>query len=328
MNDQSISDGKQADFDRREVLIAVNPNAGVSETRIAAEELAECLKASDYAVSIESNIGEIERISRERRQELKCVVAAGGDGTIGLLVNRLDPATTFAILPQGTENLLAKFLEIPFAPSRVAELVNTGIVVPLDAGRANGRLFLVMASCGFDAHVVHQVHGARKGHIRHWAYAKPIVDSIRKYRYPIVSVLCDDDLEPSRIRWAFVFNAPRYAMGLPIADGANAMDGWLDLCGFRGGNLLNGLLYFAGILTRQHRRWRDTVIRRAKRIRMSADEPVPYQIDGDPGGHLPLELEIVPKRVNIIVPVEWSKQHLHSFDSEISSTYNETQGNS
>lgn len=315
MNVKSIQNGDSADFSRREVVIAVNPNAGASETGIAARQLANCLTESGFSVSIESNIEEIERISIERSRELKCVVAAGGDGTIGLLVNRLDPGTTFAILPQGTENLLAKFLEMPFAPDRVAQVIHDGSVVQLDAGLANGQLFLVMASCGFDAHVVHQVHGKRKGHIRHWAYAKPIVDSIRKYRYPIVSVLCDDDPIPLKIKWAFVFNAPRYAMGLPIAEGANAMDGQLDLCGFRGGNLLNGLVYFAGVLLRQHRRWRDTVIRRAKRIRLTAEEQVPYQIDGDPGGHLPLDLDVVPKRVNVIVTTEWATKHLQGSDS-------------
>lgn len=102
------------------------------------------------------------------------------------------------------------------------------------------------------------------------------------------------------------------------------MDGWLDFCGFRGGNLLNGLVYFAGVLTRQHRRWRDTVIRRAKRIYLTADERVPYQIDGDPGGYLPLKLEIVPKRVNMIVTPDWAKQFQKQPVAEMASPPKET----
>ncbi len=307
-----IPDIHEADASRRDVIIAVNPNAGSTATGRAADVLAQCLTGQDYRVCIQTDLDEIDALVQKRMEQLRCVVAAGGDGTIGLLANRLPAATPFAVLPQGTENLLAKFLQMPFSPEEVAKIIDAGISVRLDAGRANDQLFLVMASCGFDAEVVHQVHQTRKGQIRHWAYAKPIINSIRKYRYPTLSIRCDDDSDPIRVKWAFVFNAPRYAMGLPIVSGADALDGKLDLCGFRGGNLINGLMYLVGIVTRQHRRWRDTVIRKVSRIRIEADEPVPFQIDGDPGGYLPLDIHVVPQRLKIIVPQAWAQNHNQS----------------
>ena len=293
----------------RQVVIAVNPTAGASETAKAAEELKSALETLGYIARTESSIQEIRRLAGEMGEDLRCVVAAGGDGTIALLANELPARTTLALLPQGTENLLAKYLGVPWAAAEAAAVMHRGLGARLDAGEANRQLFLVMSSCGFDARVVHQVHKARKGHIRHWAYAKPIVDSIRKYRYPTLNIHLDDDPEPVRVKWAFVFNAPRYAMGLPIAEEADAMDGLLDLCGFRGGNLVNGLLYLTGIVLRQHRSWQDTTLRQARRIRIEADEPVPYQIDGDPGGHLPVEIRVVPQRLSILVPESWAHRY-------------------
>ncbi|MCP4079393.1 MAG: protein BmrU [Planctomycetaceae bacterium] len=294
--------------DRRQVVIAVNPHAGAQATRIASEHLASVLRELHFEVTIETDIDKLTEIATDN-PELRCVVAAGGDGTIGLLVNRLPPHTPFTILPQGTENLLAKHLKIPFEPEAVAAMIAEGISAKLDAGRANGQLFLIMASCGFDAEVVRLVHLAREGNISHWAYAKPIFESIRKYKYPTLSIYCDDEKKPVKAKWSFVFNVPRYAMGLPIADQADAMDGHLDLCAFRGGNLLNGLLYLVGILLRRHRRWKDTRVEVLRKIRIEAEAPVPYQIDGDPGGFLPLEIEVVPQRLNIIVPKKWAGQH-------------------
>ena len=294
--------------DRRQVVIAVNPHAGAQATRIASEHLARVLRELRFEVTIETDIEKLAEIATDN-SDLRCVVAAGGDGTIGLLVNRLPPHTPFAILPQGTENLLAKHLKIPFEPEAVAAMIAEGICANLDAGRANGQLFLIMASCGFDAEVVRLVHLAREGNISHWAYAKPIFESIRKYKYPTLSIYCDDEKKPVKAKWSFVFNVPRYAMGLPIADQADAMDGHLDLCAFRGGNLLNGLLYLVGILLRRHRRWKDTRVEVLRKIRIEAEAPVPYQIDGDPGGFLPLEIEVVPQRLNIIVPKKWAGQH-------------------
>jgi diacylglycerol kinase family enzyme len=36
-------------------------------------------------------------------------------------------------------------------------------------------------------------------------------------------------------------------------------------------------------------------------FRLEADEPVPYQVDGDPGGHLPLEIKVLPQRLTLVV---------------------------
>ena len=35
-----------------------------------------------------------------------------------------------------------------------------------------------------------------------------------------------------------------------------------------------------------------------------ADEEVAYQLDGDPGGMLPVEIEVLPGRVTLIVPAD------------------------
>ena len=89
-----------------------------------------------------------------------------------VVVNSIPVGVPLAILPLGTENLLAKYLQIPPDPERVADLICAGRTVPLDAGRANGRIFLLMVGCGFDAEVVRRLHAAREGHISHLDYAK------------------------------------------------------------------------------------------------------------------------------------------------------------
>jgi diacylglycerol kinase (ATP) len=41
-----------------------------------------------------------------------------------------------------------------------------------------------------------------------------------------------------------------------------------------------------------------------RRVRITADVPVMYQLDGDPGGFLPLDIEILPQRLTMLVPTE------------------------
>jgi diacylglycerol kinase family enzyme len=56
------------------------------------------------------------------------------------------------------------------------------------------------------------------------------------------------------------------------------------------------------VYLRQHRRLGDWTERKIRRLRIESDSPVPYQLDGDPGGMLPVEIETLPKRLTLIVP--------------------------
>lgn len=291
----------------RQVIIAANPHSGSRNSRVIVDQLLAELENLDYQTVLLTQIEEVKRQVEDQQstEALRAVVAAGGDGTVSLLANELPPDTPLAILPLGTENLLAKYLGLSADPIALAALIDGGQTIRMDAGRANGKLFLVMASCGFDADVVARLHSGRKGHIHHWSYAKPIVDAIRQYRYPTIRAWVEGEPKPISGKWAFVFNVPRYAMNLPIVEDADSMDGQLDLCMFRGGNLIRGLYYLLAIIARQHRRWRETRVRRFQRIRIESDENVPFQLDGDPGGELPVEIQVQAKFLRVVVSKEW-----------------------
>jgi diacylglycerol kinase family enzyme len=196
-----------------------------------------------------------------------------------------------------------------------ARTIAEGFVVRHDAGRANDRLFLLMAGCGFDADVVRRLHRHRKGHIHHLSYAKPILDAIRKYDYPELRVYCAPaDAEGGNgeltheisARWAFVVNLPRYAGGLSFAPGASGSDGLLDVCTFKEGSLWYGLVYLGGVLLGQHEAMQDFVRIQTTRLRIESTSRVPIQLDGDPGGNLPVDICVIPNRLTLIVTRAWA----------------------
>jgi diacylglycerol kinase family enzyme len=288
------------------VLLAVNPRAGAGRVG-RADQLARALVDQGLSVQLETNLDSlaaaVEQGWGERR--LRLVVAVGGDGTAAEVVNRTSPGVPLAVLATGTANLLAHYLGLSRDPLQLARTIAAGRTVNLDAGRANGRVFLLMAGCGFDAEVVQRLHVQRQGPVRYWSYLKPIVQAIRSYSYPAVRVYCDPGPEappPVDACWAFVVNLPPYAAGLSMAPLADGQDGYLDVATYRRGSLLQGLRYLAYIVPRQQRRLADCRIVRARRVRLESDDPVPYQLDGDPGGHLPLDIEVLPSRLTLLVP--------------------------
>ncbi len=301
---------------RDTVLVAYNPQAGAHDRVAMVKRLHRRLL--DLGLRCET---ETDRNGWQRRGEflhaadrLRAVVAAGGDGTATEVWNRLPPGVPVLPMPLGNENLLAGYLGFDRSVEEVAQAIRARRLTYLDAGLANGRLFSLMVSCGFDADVVRQVDQQRHGHIGRWSYIKAILGSLRGYQYPKlrVSFPASDASDGSvgwfsaEARWLFAFNLPCYGVGLPLAPEASASDGRLDMCLFRKGSLWNGLGYLASVLLRQHHRLTSAGQWRVTRFRVESDFPVPYQLDGDYGGQLPLEVEIQEGRLCTMVPVGWT----------------------
>lgn len=289
------------------VLIATNPMAGAGSARMAIEHLQGLLTGRGYRVEVLTDLGGIAEAANHlyAQGQLRALVGVGGDGTAGALLNCTAPGVPIALLARGTENLLAKYYRLGTTPEAVADLVEHGTATRVDSGVANGRLFSLMASCGFDAEVVARLHEQRRGHIRHWSYVRPIFDAIRSYDYPELKIhltLADGSVQLSQVRWFFAFNLPCYARGLPIAPQSKGNDGLLDVCTFSRGSFWHGLRYLAATATGHHEQLADCCTGRVTKIRVECERPAPYQVDGDPGGNLPLEISVLPGRMTLLTP--------------------------
>ena len=299
----------------RRVLIAVNPRAGAQDRQAVVEQVHRELASCGFEVAVFTDVAELaaDAGTALAAGQLRAVVAAGGDGTLRLLAERTQPGTPLLVLPLGTENLMARYLGLSADPSQVAAVVADGLVAQFDAGQAGDRLFTLMVGCGFDADVVRRLHRAREGHIHHLSYAKPILESILEYNYPELRVRyapagASSDVELSEeitSRWVFIVNLPRYAGGLSFSPKASGTDGLLDVCTFKEGSLWHGLVYLGGVMLGQHEGMQDFVRVQTRRLRIEAAGPAAYQLDGDPGGELPVEIGVVPGRLTLLVARSW-----------------------
>lgn len=294
------------------VIVFVNPKAGSGAGRDRVEALCDLLAVRGLHAELVEQPERLARLTESAAPTIRAVVAAGGDGTAALVANHTPARTPLAVMPLGTENLLAKYLGLSQDPRQIDELIAAGNVCQLDAGCVNGRLFLIMLSCGFDAEVVRRLHDDRSGNIHHFSYAKPILDSIRSYEYPLLRVYYRADSEHDEeavdswtelaAHWVFVFNVPSYAVGLRIAPMASPVDGKLDIASFTGDSFWHGLYHFSAVMLGQHQSLEGFQAVRATHLRIESDQQVPYQVDGDPGGFLPVEVRILPERLSLLVP--------------------------
>jgi len=302
------------------VLISVNPKAGRKSPRVRAERLQAALESKGFQVELHTDLDVVSARANElfEQKKLKVLVGVGGDGTAAELTNRTVRGVPIALLPSGTANLIAKYLKLPANPEKMAEVIASGSTISFDAGKANGRLFLVMVSAGIDADIVRLVHAAREesyrkkakkgAHISYLSYIKPIFRSIASYTYPQIKTEVvgnqgvDQTSREVAGKWSFVFNLPRYGWGLPLVPQCVGVDQKLDYCVFQGGRLARELL---GVAFAQcgslHRILPFVKLGQGVRFKMSTgsaetDALVPFQLDGDPGGVLPIEIETIPDR--------------------------------
>jgi diacylglycerol kinase family enzyme len=283
------ADGSQG---RRRVAVLANPIAGRRSAGSAVDALVDGVRRRGLHATVCWQREEFEEVLRTEADTLRCVVAAGGDGTVNDLLNRA-PGLPTAILPLGNENLVARHFALGCSGDELARAIVEGQAYRLDLGRLNGRLFSTMAGVGFDAAVVHQVHRARRGHVNKLSYVLPILRSWRDYAFPEINIDIPETGERLSGTLAFVFNLPEYGLRLPIASQARGDDGRLDLVVFRRPGRRDFVRYGLAVLARWHEGMRDVQHRLVKEVRLSSPLPVPVQTDGDPAGHLPATVEVV-----------------------------------
>ncbi len=302
--------------DCRGVLVSMNPRAGSRARHGHVEAIVAKLTERGFQVRTTASLDELACLARDEsnKGDLRLVVAVGGDGTASIVRNHVPLEIPLLVVPMGTENLLGRYVIQRTDPESVCKVAEHGVVVELDLGRAAGKYFLLMISAGFDAEVIRHLHENRRGNISHLAYFRPTLHAIRRYGYPPMRIYWDTAEtaggESLTCRWMFGFNLPLYALGLPIAPHAVATDGLLDVCTFERGAVWSIARYLWHVVRRLHLKLPDAGLRLSRRFRLEAANgaTIPYQLDGDYAGTLPVDVEVLPGKLRLMVSTDAARR--------------------
>jgi diacylglycerol kinase (ATP) len=289
----------------------MNPRAGSSTRHRQVSDIKSALENIGFNVVMTTDLSELHGLAAAEHEsgKLRAVLAIGGDGTASVVRNHAPLEVPLLHVPMGTENLLGGYLGQHATPEAVRRTVEEGVIVSLDLGKAGDKVFLLMISAGFDAEVVRALQENRRGNIRRTAYFLPTLNAIRRYTYPPMRLYSDpnDTTAPPRLcRWLFGFNLPPYALGLAIAPEAVATDGLLDVCTFERGAVWSVARYLWHVMRKIHHTLPDAGLFRTGRFRLepTTSASVAYQIDGDYGGTLPVDVEVHAGQLRLLVSPE------------------------
>jgi diacylglycerol kinase family enzyme len=236
------------------------------------------------------------------------VVAAGGDGTVSAVINELSADVALAVLPLGNENLFAKAFGFEDDPGALAGAIARGDRRPIDLGRAHttagSRLFTLMLTAGFDAEVVHRftrwrTAGGAARRAGRAAYVRPFAEALWSYPHAGMTLTADGvAVDGSH---CVVANLPDYALDLRLAPAAQADDGLLDWTVLSRSGRVALAGYALAVARARHTQQAHVPVGRARHLTVHSVAPVPVQIDGDPWGFTPVEVEAVPAALSVVV---------------------------
>ena len=236
------------------------------------------------------------------------VVVAGGDGTIGEVVNGLDLSRqNLAIIPLGTGNNLARDLKIN--PSNAVDVAERGLDTEIDLikcnvkSRKNDEAFYVAStaglgftsSCASLANRYFKCFGPACYHIAGCVttfYAKPITGSITI-----------DGGQPKTVALTnLILNNSKHAGNLCVFPNAKLSDERFDLFMDKA-NILTQSLWNISIFTKQF--YCGSRTQSAKSCSIKLDSPADLMVDGEVlKGILEVDFRIMPKALRLRVPQE------------------------
>jgi diacylglycerol kinase (ATP) len=189
----------------------------------------------------------------------------------------------------------------------LARALASGQTRTLDLARASARggsrRFALMLSAGFDADVVRRVAvwraaGSGLRRVRRASYVAPIAAALLAYHHPPVRVITADATASGA--YCVIANAPAYALGVPMSPGARADDGVLDWVVFERSSVVAFASYCFAVWRGRHLTRADVRTGRATRLTLESAVPVPVQVDGDPLGTTPVDVDVLPGALTVV----------------------------
>jgi YegS/Rv2252/BmrU family lipid kinase len=305
------------------ILIIANPMSGKGAAKKIMPKLKDFfdknyIKAEFYMTKKQKDAIDIaKKAAKSGRYDV--IVASGGDGTVnevinGIMLSGRSNKQKFAIIPLGTENVLCQETGIPFDSFEAAKLIVKGKTMKMDIGMVNSgnsksekRYFVLMAGIGFDAHVATKVQPLLKRMIGSAAYSFAAWNELFKYKHSDITVDIaglGGKKKKKTVKGSFVVvgNTKLYGAMLKIAATANITDGLLDVCIFKGKDIVSFMRYALGTLTARHIQFSDIEYHKAKKVKVSSSPKVLCHVDCEVIGNTPIEVSVVPKAIKLIVP--------------------------
>lgn len=285
----------------------VNPAAGRGRDRDLAPELRPLVTRAglDAEVVTSESAEHAAKLATEAAVAGRDLVAAGGDGTVGLLAGiAADHGCRLGIVPTGSGNDFAT--AVGYQRRRPLDAVDTiadGRDVTVDLGVVNGRSYTCVTCSGFDAEANRWANSVTK--LSGTAlYVAAVMRTLAVYRPCPFRVTVDGTVHETPAWMVAVGNSTSYAGGMHIVPNARMDDGLLDVCVIGDLSRVQILRHFPKVFRGAHLSVPGIATFRGARVTVEALGRSDMEVwaDGERVGPLPATMEPRPAALRVRVP--------------------------
>ncbi len=307
----------------RSTCVIFNPNAGRLSNIAGVPVSKNLLIATLNQMKVDG--WHIEYMQSEKQEDIfdfskkavekgyESIIIVGGDGSMGHASQALiNTNTAIGTLPAGSANVWAqqlglsglKITNLTALDSSMHKMVNSDIK-KMDMGLVNKSPFLFWASFGFDARLVYEVENNRKyRQFTELHYATEAIKELNNWQGVELDLDLDGKKIGGRYSFAVVTNIRRYAGGfVELSPNAVFDDNEMDLWLVNHTDISNTLKNITAFLLGNPENSSDIIRIPFKNLKISAQENLYYQLDGEP--QLPqknYEINVVQKCINVLIP--------------------------
>jgi len=284
-----------------DTIVILNPAAHsdrAKRSRARVESL-----ARGCTVCASTSAAEAESLARSAvAQGFGKVVAAGGDGTIHAVVNGLaGSSATLGLLPIGTVNVFAIELGLPIHSLESCwDIIEANQVRLIDLPKANGKYFVQLAGVGLDAQAVKETSLALKRNFGPLSYL--ISAAQIAARRPPRLFIDSPNSAITEASFVLIGNGRRYGGPFPFFKHALLDDGLLDVVAFKQVGYLEIIKYLQDVFFSSDIRLPEVEYFQTERVRVSSDQDVPVELDGELAGNCPVEFVLKDHRLRVLAP--------------------------
>lgn len=298
----------------QKVKVICNPSSGRQIMQKKVDFLCNSLINEGYIVgkfnTKEKNDAMYETI-KTCDEDWDIIVVSGGDGTVNEVAKGITKSKRkipVAILSSGTVNDFANYMKFPKDIEGFVKMIKDGNTIDVDLGKVNDEFFINVAASGLLTDIGYRVSPDVKAIFGKMAYYMEGLKEIPKSKFRPIRVKFDSEeyRGEENILLFLVSNTASIGGFRKAAPDADVSDGLLDVIIIKKSEVQDIAQIFLSIFRGDHVNHPNVVYFKTKNIRVEAleDEDITIDIDGEYGGKLPGNYEVLPKAFKIIVPKE------------------------
>jgi diacylglycerol kinase (ATP) len=284
-----------------------NPTSGREEIKRRLPDILQRLEQGGIETSTHatSGPGDATAAAAEAADRgFEIVIAAGGDGTLYEVVNGLAPKPRrpkLGIIPLGTTNDFARALGIPRYWEYACDLIVQQYTRGIDVGMANDRCFINIGGGGSLTELTYEVPPKLKTVIGQLAYYLKGLEKLPRLRPMYLDIRSPHFSERLEAMLFLVCNSNSVGGFERLAPSASLSDGKLDVLILKKCHLADFLKAATMALRGEHLSDPHVIYFQTDELSITSDDPVQLNLDGEPGGILPVTYKVLPRHLDIIV---------------------------